>query len=170
MSVITVNKDSVNTSGELPSVGMKVPDFELTDIRFRTVSLSQFSGKTKLISILPSVDSFVCANSIRAIDSIKDTWPKLEILVVSADLPFAMARFAKVEKIKRMAFLSMMKSRNFALNYGVQMQNGPLQGLAARALLVVDGNDCVVHAQLVEDISNEPDYDAALEALCACSA
>lgn len=165
MSVITVNKDPVNTSGELPSVGMQVPDFELTDIRFRLVSLSRFSGKTKLISILPSVDSFVCANSIRAIDSVKDAWSEVEVLVVSADLPFAMARFAKAEKIKGLAFLSMMKSRDFAVDYGVQMLDGPLQGLTARALLLVDGNDRVVHAQLVDDIANEPDYGAALEAL-----
>jgi thiol peroxidase len=165
MAVITVNKKQVNTHAELPAIGQQIPDFELTDVRFKTVSLSRFSSKNKLISIVPSVDSFVCANSIRTIDSLKGTWPEVEMLVVSADLPFAMARFAKAEKIKKISFLSMMKTRNFALDYGVQMLDGPLQGLAARALLVVDGGNKVVHAQLVEDIGHEPDYAAAEQVL-----
>lgn len=165
MASITLKGNKINTNGELPKAGAQAPDFRLVDAGLKDVTLADFAGKRKVLNIVPSLDTSVCAASTRKFNekaaSLKDT----VVLVVSADLPFAMKRFCEAEGIKNVVSLSMMRSRNFAKDYGVLIQDGPLEGVAARAVVVLDQNNKVIHAQLVPEIATEPDYDKALSSL-----
>jgi thiol peroxidase len=165
MANITLKGNKITTNGELPKVGSQAPDFKLVDAGLKDLSLAEFAGKRKVLNIVPSLDTSVCATSTRKFNekaaSLKDT----VVLVISADLPFAMKRFCETEGIKNVTTLSLMRSRNFAKDYGVLIQDGPLEGITARAVLVLDKNNKVLHAQLVPEIASEPDYEKALAAL-----
>tara|TARA_B100001996_G_scaffold16153_1_gene13502 strand:+ start:302 stop:799 length:498 start_codon:yes stop_codon:yes gene_type:complete len=165
MATITLQGNEINTNGEIPSVGSDAPDFFLVNSEMKDISLSDYKGKKKLLSIVPSLDTPVCATStIKFNKSAKDN-PNAVFLIISADLPFAMSRFCKAENLENVVSLSMMRSRNFAKDYGVLISDGPLAGITARALLVLDENDKVIYSDIISEIANEPDYDSALKLL-----
>jgi thiol peroxidase len=165
MANITLKGNKITTSGELPIIGSQAPDFRLVDAALKDQSLAEFAGKRKVLNIVPSLDTSVCATSTRKFNeqaaALKDT----VVLVISADLPFAMKRFCETEGIKNVIPLSLMRSRNFAKDYGVLIQDGPLEGITARAVVVLDENNKVLHTQLVPEIATEPDYEKALAVL-----
>ncbi|MGM0553185.1 MAG: thiol peroxidase [Pseudomonadota bacterium] len=165
MAEIKLEGNAIHTNGDLPHVGSPAPDFTLTSKDLEDVSLKDFGDKRKLISIVVSLDTGVCADSSKKFDAMVKQRPDLEIIVVSADLPFAQARFCAAQDIERVTTLSMMRDRNFAKDYGVLIQDGPLAGLTARGVVVLDTDNLVMHAELVSEIGQEPDYDAAFAAL-----
>lgn len=165
MARITQKGNPINTNGELPKVGTRAPNFHLTDASLKDVALADFKGKKKLLNIVPSLDTGVCATSTRKFNESAKALGNAVVLVVSADLPFAQKRFCAAENTNNVKTLSMMRDRNFAKDYGVLIQDGPLKGITARAVVVIDENDNVVYTQLVPEIGNEPDYDKALAAL-----
>jgi thiol peroxidase len=153
-----------HTFGSLPAVGVRAPDFRLVNGDLQDVSLGTFAGKTKILSIVPSLDTRVCAASTRTFNAEAAKLPGVVVLVVSADLPFAMKRFCGGEGMTDVTPLSMMRGREFGKDYGVLILDGPFEGVCARAVVVIDANDIVVHTELVPDIGHEPDYSAALAA------
>ena len=163
MAEITLQGNPIHTNGELPAVGSKAPDFTLTDTDLNDHALADWAGKKKLLSIVPSLDTPVCATSTRVFN--ERARDDAVMLVISADLPFAMGRFCGAEGVDNVIPLSMMRSRKFAKDYGVLITDGPLAGITARAVIVLDADDKVVHAELVPEIAQEPDYDAAMAAL-----
>jgi thiol peroxidase len=165
MAIVNLRGKPVNTSGELPKVGSRAPDFRLTGSDLGEVSLATYAGKKKLLNIVPSLDTPTCALSTKKFNDYAKDHPDTVVLVVSADLPFAQKRVCGAEGVDNVVPLSMMRSRDFAQNYGVLMVDGPLAGLTARAVVVLDENDKVIYSQLVPNISDEPDYQAALAAL-----
>ena len=165
MASVTLQGTEFHTSGDLPEVGNSAPDFHLVDGELNDLHLADYSGKKKLLNIVPSLDTATCAISTRKFNEHAKDHADVVMLVVSADLPFAMGRFCGAEGIENVIPLSMMRSRNFAKDYGVLMTDGPLAGITARAVLVIDENNKVVYTQLVPEIADEPDYDAALAAL-----
>lgn len=164
MAKITLKGNPCNTNGELPKVGAKAPDFKLTNGKLEDVSLGDFAGRKKLISIFPSVDTPVCAISTKKFNDHARDNADTVMLMVSADLPFAQGRFCNEEGLDNVHTLSTMRS-DFGDRYGLRIEDGPLAGLNARAVIVLDENDVVQHAQLVPEIAEEPDYEAALAAL-----
>lgn len=154
-----------HTSGELPKVGSKAPDFKLTAGDLSEVSLANFKGKKKLLSIVHSLDTGVCAASTKRFNDFAKNRADVVVLVVSCDLPFAQGRFCTAEGIKNVVTLSMMRDRHFAKDYGVLMTDSPLAGLCARSTLVLDQNDTVLYTQLGPELTVEPDYERALAAL-----
>jgi thioredoxin-dependent peroxiredoxin len=165
MATIALRGKEIHTSGELPRVGSKAPDFTLTDKDLRDVSLMEWIGKKKLLSIFPSIDTPVCALSTKKFNEYARDHDDAVLLMISADLPFALGRFCSGEKLGNVLALSTMRNRDFAKDYGVLIEDGPLAGLTARAIVVLDENDTVVHSELVSEIGQEPDYQAALKAL-----
>ncbi|MCG5517252.1 MULTISPECIES: thiol peroxidase [Ectothiorhodospira] len=165
MAKITLQGNPIHTSGDLPEVGSKAPAFTLVDKDLNDVSLADFNGKKKILSIVPSLDTPVCALSAKKFDEWVAGRDDVVILTVSADLPFAQGRFCGSENVERVKTLSMMRSRNFGKDYGVLIVDGPLAGITARALLVLDEKDTIVHTELVPEIAQEPDYDKAYSAL-----
>ncbi len=165
MASVTLKGNSINTNGELPAVGSQAPDFRLVSTDLQDHNLASFSGKRKILNIVPSLDTGVCATSTRKFNEQAASLDNTVVLVISADLPFAMGRFCEAEGIKNVVSLSMMRTRNFAKDYGVLLQDGPLEGVTARAVVVLDENDKVIHAELVPEITQEPNYEAALGAL-----
>lgn len=154
-----------HTCGELPKVGSQAPDFKLTTADLADVSLADFKGKKKLLSIAHSLDTGTCASATKRFNDFAKNHPDVVVLVVSADLPFAQARFCTGEDIKNVITLSMMRDRKFADDYGVRLLDSPIAGLSARATLVLDENDKVLYTQMGPEITIEPDYDAALAVL-----
>jgi len=165
MAHVTLRGNPVQTNGDLPAVGTPAPDFLLTDGSLKDYSLADFSGKTKLLNIFPSIDTGVCATSARTFNERASERPNAEILTISADLPFALSRFCGAEGLDKIKPLSMMRNRDFATRYGVLMVDGPLAGLTARAVVVIDEGNIVRYTELVSEIAQEPDYAAALAAL-----
>ncbi len=165
MAQITLQGNPCNTNGELPAMGAAAPDFTLVNVDLKDVSLADFTGKKKLLNIVPSLDTPVCATSTKRFNDDAKGRDDIVMLIVSADLPFAMKRFCGVENTDAVTALSMMRSRNFAKDYGVLIQDGPLAGITARAVVVLDASDRVVYTELVPEIAQEPDYDKALQAL-----
>jgi thiol peroxidase len=165
MATVTLHGNPIHTNGDLPAVGASAPDFSLVSKDLADVRLASFAGKWKLLNIVPSLDTSVCAISTKKFNDHARGRPDLAVLVVSADLPFASARFCSTEGIENVSTLSMMRSRNFAKDYGVLIVDGPLAGITARAVVVLDPHDKVVYTQLVPEIGQEPDYAAALAAL-----
>ncbi|RTZ76866.1 MAG: thiol peroxidase [Gammaproteobacteria bacterium] len=165
MATVTLQGTEMHTSGELPEVGSDAPDFRLTNGDLADVSLADFAGKKRLLNIVPSLDTPTCAESARKFNEKFAGRDDAICLVISADLPFAQGRFCSTEGLENVVPLSMMKSKKFAKDYGVLITNGPLEGLAARAIVIVDENGKVTYTQLVKEIADEPDYDAALKAL-----
>jgi len=165
MAIITLKGTEFNTNGNLPAVGSIAPDFLLTQQTLADVTLAEYAGKKKIISIVPSLDTPVCQLSTKKLNDYAAKFSDVVILIVSADLPFAMSRFCGGEKLSNVVPLSMMRSRKFAKDYGVLFDDGPFKGITARALLVLDENNTVISAELVAEIADEPDYDAALAKL-----
>jgi thiol peroxidase len=162
MAQITLEGNTINTNGDLPGVGSEAPDFSLTKADLSDVSLADFSGKKKLLNIVPSLDTGVCAASTKKFNEAIAAKANSVALVVSADLPFAQSRFCGAEGIENVVSLSMMHNRNFAKDYGVLITDGPLAGITARAVVVLDEQDKVIYTELVPEIVQEPNYDAAL--------
>ena len=146
-------------------VGDQAPDFKLVSSDLKDVTLADYAGKKKLVSIVPSLDTPVCATSTKKFNDYAKDNPDAVILVVSADLPFAQGRFCSSEGLDNVATLSMMRSRNFAKDYGMLIEDGVLAGITARGVVVLDENNKVVYTELVPEIGDEPDYDEALAAL-----
>lgn len=165
MADITLKGNPCHTNGELPAVGSVAPEFRLTGTDLQDVGLEAFAGKKKLLNIVPSLDTPVCATSTQKFNSAMAEKSDAVALVISADLPFAQKRFCGAEGIENVVSLSMMRSRNFAKDYGMLITDGPLAGLCGRAVVVLDADNKVVYTQLVPEIGQEPDYDAALAAL-----
>lgn len=165
MTTITIEGNEIHTSGELPTVGSAAPAFRLTDGELNDVSLDDFSGKKKLLNIVPSLDTGVCATSAKKFDEAAGKHADTVFLTISSDLPFAQGRFCEAENIDSVKTLSMMRSKNFAKDYGVLITDGPLAGISARAVVVLDENNKVLYTELVPEIVQEPDYNKALAAL-----
>ncbi len=165
MATITLQGNETHTNGDLPAIGSTAPDFKLTNGDLQDVSLADFAGKKKLLNIVPSLDTPTCAESTRRFNAAAAERPDTVFLVISADLPFAQGRFCTSEGLDNVIPLSMMRDKNFAKDYGVLIQDGPLAGITARAVVVLDENDKVIHTQLVPEIADEPDYETALKAL-----
>ncbi len=164
MATVTLKGTEIHTNGELPAVGSQAPDFHLVDSALKDVRLGDFAGRKKLLSIVPSLDTPTCATSTKVFNQKVAGRDDLLVLVVSADLPFAQGRFCSAEALGNVHTLSMMRSRNFAKDYGVLIEDGPLAGICARAVVVLDADDRVLYTELVAEIADEPDYDAALGA------
>ncbi len=164
MATTHLKGNPVHTNGELPAVGSTAPDFKLVAGDLSDTTLADFSGKKKILNIVPSLDTPVCAASARHFNEDASKLENTVVLVISADLPFAQGRFCTTEGLENVVPLSMMRDRNFARDYGVLLVDGPLAGICARAVVVLDENDTVVYTQLVDEITTEPDYDAALAA------
>jgi len=157
--------NACHTSGELPAVGSSAPDFHLVDGKLTDVHLADYRGKKKILNIVPSLDTPTCATSTRVFNEKVAGRDDVVVLVVSSDLPFAQGRFCGAEGLQHVIPLSLMRTRGFAKDYGVLITDGPLAGITARAVVVIDANDRVVYTQLVGEIADEPNYDAAMAAL-----
>lgn len=165
MATFTLRGTPFQTHGDLPRTGSDAPGFRLVSGELKDVSLHDFVGKRKVLNIFPSVDTPVCATSVRKFNEKAASLQDAVVLCISADLPFAQARFCGAENLKNVHNLSLMRGAAFAKDYGVLIENGPLAGLTARAVVVLDKDNTVLHAELVSELANEPDYDAALKAL-----
>lgn len=165
MAQITLKGMPVNTSGELPALGAKAPAFTLTRTDLAEVPLSDFAGKRVVLNIFPSLDTPTCATSVRTFNARAAEVPNTAILCISADLPFAQKRFCGAEGIEAVTSLSCFRHPEFGPGYGVNLVDGGLRGLLARAVVVLDAQGTVVHRELVSEIANGPDYDAAMAAL-----
>ena len=165
MATITLGGNTIHTNGTLPVIGAKAPDFVLVDGDLNNVSLATFQGKKKLLNIVPSLDTPVCATSTKKFNEAAQRRSDTVFLMISADLPFAMKRFCASEGTSNVIPLSLMRSRKFAEDYGVLIEDGPLAGITARAVVVLDADDEVVYTQFVPEIGQEPDYDRALAVL-----
>lgn len=164
MATTAFQGNTVHISGELPDSGTTAPTFDLVGSDLSPVTSQDFSGKRVVLNIFPSLDTGVCAQSVREFNQRASELQNTTVLCVSKDLPFAQARFCGAEGLDNVVTASAFRS-SFGEDYGVTMTDGPLQGLLARAVVVVDENGQVVHSQLVPEISQEPDYDAAVAAL-----
>ena len=164
MANITFRGTPANTVGNLPAVGAAAPAFTLTAADLSDKTLADFAGKRKVLNIFPSVDTGVCAQSVRTFNERTSSLENAVVLCISADLPFAQARFCGAEGLDNVVSLSTFRS-NFARDYGVAVESSPLRGLTARAVVVLDENNKVLHAELVGEIAHEPNYDAALAVL-----
>ena len=165
MATITLHGNEIHTNGELPAVGGNAPDFHLVDGELNDKRLADYAGKKILMNIVPSLDTPVCATSTKKFNEAAASKDNAVMLVIAADLPFAMGRFCGAENVDKVIPLSMMRSRNFAKDYGVLIEDGPLAGITARAIMVIDENGKVTYTEMVPDIGQEPDYDKALAAL-----
>jgi thiol peroxidase len=165
MAKIKLKGNPINTNGELPKIGSRAPGFKLTAVDLGGKSLADYAGMRKILNIFPSIDTPTCALSVRQFNQRAAALKNTVVLCISADLPFAQKRFCGAEGVGNVVTLSMMHDRHFGLDYGVLIQDGPLASLTARAVVVLDENDKVLHTELVPEIANEPDYDAALKAL-----
>ncbi|MBU0750787.1 MAG: thiol peroxidase [Gammaproteobacteria bacterium] len=164
-TTVTLHGNPARVDGDLPAVGGRAPDFSLTNGELADVSLKNFAGKRKVLNIVPSLDTPTCATSTRKFNESAATLNNAVVLVVSADLPFAAGRFCATEGLKNVAHLSTFRHPEFMKAWGVAIADGPLAGVTARAVVVLDENDKVLHAEMVGEIGNEPNYAAALKAL-----
>ena len=165
MAQITLNGNPTHTSGKLPTPGYAAPDFSLTKKDLSDMSLRDVAGKRVVLNIFPSIDTPTCSASVRRFNAEIGGHENAVVLCISRDLPFAHARFCEAEGIENAIPLSEMRHRDFGEKYGLAILDGPLAGLLARAVLVLDESGKVIHSELVPEIGNEPDYEKALEAL-----
>ena len=164
MSQVTLKGNPVEVGGTFLQAGQTAPDFSLVTGDLSEKSLNDFAGKRKVLNIFPSVDTGVCAASVRKFNEKAASLNNAVVLCISQDLPFAQSRFCGAEGIENVVMLSAFRSP-FAEDYGVALASGPLAGLAARSVVVLDENNQVLYSQLVPEITEEPDYDAALAVL-----
>jgi thiol peroxidase len=165
MSKIKLGESTVNTSGELPAAGSTAPDFKLVTTDMKEVSLSTYKGKNIILNIFPSIDTRVCATSVRAFNLLASKMDNTIVVSVSKDLPFAHKRFCGAEGIENVVMLSDYLNEGFSDDYGVLMTDGGMRGLHARAIVVIGPNGKVKYSELVPSIGQEPNYDAALQAV-----
>lgn len=165
MATITFKGNPIQTSGQLPAKGAQAPDFKLTKTDLSDVSLKDFAGQKKILNVTPSLDTGVCATSAKKFNESVSQLSGVVLLNVSADLPFAAGRFCESNGLKNVVALSTFRSPDFAKAYGVGIVSGPLAGLTARAVVVLDAQNQVLHAELVPEIAQEPNYEAALAAV-----
>jgi thiol peroxidase len=165
MATVTLGGTPVTVAGDFPKAGDTAPEFRLTGKDLKDVGLKDFAGRRKVLNIVPSLDTPVCAKSTRIFNEKAAALANTVVLVVSADLPFAMTRFCSTEGLSDVVTLSTVRGRDFHTKYGVDIADGPLKGLTARAVVVLDENNRVLHSELVSEIKQEPNYDAALAAL-----
>ena len=165
MAIVRFEKATYHTAGELPPVGSKAPDVSLVNTKLHNVSLATWTGMRKLFNVFVSIDTDVCAKSVVEFDSYGEKVKDVAMLMVSYDLPFAHARFGKQHDLQHVIGLSAIRHAGFGKNYGVEITEGPLAGMFARAVVVLDENNTVVYNEHIEDISTEPNYEAALRAL-----
>jgi thioredoxin-dependent peroxiredoxin len=164
MAQITLKGNPFHTSGDIPSVGSTAPDFTLVAGDLSDASLATYAGKKKVLNIFPSVDTGICALSVKRFNADAAGREDTVVLNISADLPFAQGRFCGAEGVEDAVSLSSFRS-SFAQDYGLEIVDGPLAGLASRVVLVLDANNTVLHAEQVPEIAQEPDYAAVLAAL-----
>ncbi|HGJ5898436.1 thiol peroxidase [Arsenophonus apicola] len=156
---------SVAINGTFLQPGDKAKEFSLVANDLAEKSLSDYQGKRKILNIFPSIDTGVCATSVRKFNQLASQLENSVVLCISADLPFAQSRFCGAEGLDNVVTLSVFRAPGFSKDYGVEMTSGPLKGLTARAVVIIDENDKVIYSELVDEISHEPNYDAALNAL-----
>lgn len=165
MHEIIYNGTHYRTHGDLPAIGSRAPDVSLVNTKLQDVSLANFMGIRKVLNIFPSIDTPVCAKSVIVFDKLARKSTDVAMLMISYDLPFAHARFHKEHELEHVTGLSAIRHAGFGENYGVLIVEGPLAGMFARAVVVLDENNTVVYRQQIADIDNEPDYTAAYKAL-----
>ncbi|MDP8220183.1 MAG: thiol peroxidase [Candidatus Stygibacter frigidus] len=165
MSEIKLKGNIIHTSGELPEAGSTAPEFKLTRNDLSMVSLTEFKSSRVILNIFPSLDTSVCASSVRRFNAMAEKLPGTYVLCISADLPFAQARFCGAEGLNNVETLSAFRSPEFGKNYGVEITDGPMQGLLARAVIVIEIGGKVGYTQLVPEIVEEPDYEEVLKHL-----
>jgi thiol peroxidase len=165
MAKITLKGSPINTIGDLPTVGSKAPEFTLVGSDLSTQSLADFKGSKIILNIFPSLDTSVCANSVREFNVKSASLDNVKVLCISKDLPFAHARFCETEGIKNVINLSEFRDTNFGDKYQVTIADGPLEGIFSRAILIIDEEGRVIYAQQVPEITQEPDYESALNAV-----
>ena len=165
MSSVNLDGNPIELSGKFPETGDNAPPFTLTNSGLEEVKLDSWAGKRKILNIIPSIDTGVCAASTRKFNEKAGSLDNTVVLVVSADLPFAAGRFCGAEGLENVTTLSSFRNYSFQEDYGVAIQDGPLAGLTSRAVVVLDENNRVLHSELVGEIKEEPNYEAALSAL-----
>ncbi len=165
MAVVTLQGSQIETVGALPEEGMKAPNFTLTVGDLSMKELKDFAGSIKVLNIFPSLDTGVCAASVRRFNQEASRLENTVVLCISADLPFAHSRFCEAEGLKDVISLSTFRSPEFGRDYGALLTTGPLAGLMTRAVVILDSSDLVVYTELVPEITQEPDYEAVLAVL-----
>jgi thiol peroxidase len=165
MAEITLKGNKIHTVGQLPEVGQNAPDFKLTTVTLEDVNLASFKGKKLVLNIFPSVDTPVCAMSVRQFHKTAAEKENVAVLCISMDLPFAHQRFCGAEGIKNVSSLSAFRSETFGKDYGVTITDGPLAGVLSRAVVVVDESGKIIYTEQVPEIAQEPNYDAVLKCL-----
>lgn len=165
MAEVKLKGNPIHTTGNLPPLHTKAPDFTLVDKDLKDRKLSEFSGKKKLISVVPSLDTPTCSTMTKHFNEVAKKNPNIVIITVSADLPFAQKRFCESEHVHNVLTLSMMRNKDFGKAYGLLIQDGPVAGLLARCVLVLDEKDHVLYSELVPELSSEPNYHNALKSL-----
>ncbi len=164
MAMITFQTNPVQTCGELPAIGSIAPSFSLANIELENVTLETYTGKYKILSIVPSLDTPTCAASARKFNQKAVNLENTVVLIVSADLPFSQCRFCEIEGLHDVIALSTFRS-TFATDYGVQIIDGALSGLTARAIVIMDEQNKILYTQLVPELAHEPDYESVFSAL-----
>lgn len=162
---VTLKGNPIEVTGRFPTVGDTAADFQLVAADLSNKTLADFAGQRKVLNIFPSIDTATCATSVRKFNEKAAAIANTAVLCISADLPFAQSRFCGAEGLNQVSTLSTLRDPAFMSNYGVAIASGPLTGLTARAVVVLDENNVVLHAELVGEIANEPDYAAALAVL-----
>ncbi len=165
MAKITLKGNPVNTYGSLPGAGSKAPEFSLVKSDLGILSLSDLRGKKLILNISPSLDTSVCATAARKFNELAAADPELLVLAITKDLPFAHGRFCTTEGINNVVTLSGFRDMDFGRSYGIEITDGPFTGLYARSIVIIDENGLVKYNELVPEIAQEPDYEAALNAL-----
>lgn len=165
MATTKLAGNEVQLAGEFPGKEMIVKDFTAVKQDLSEFSLKDFQGKRKILNIFPSIDTAVCATSVRTFNQKASEIENTQVICLSFDLPFALKRFCGAEGIENVLTGSLFRNPDFASAYGLLIKDGPLRGLTARAVIVLDANNAVLHAELVDDITHEPDYGAALAAV-----
>jgi len=167
MAQITFKGNPVNTSGDLPEVGEKAPDFLLTKTDLTDVRLADFKGRKLVLNIFISVETPVCAESVRRFNEEITKYDNTDVICVSRDLPFAHARFNADEGVENVISATELRNLDFGRDYGLRILDGQMAGLLARALVVIDEDGKIIHTELVPEIGEEPDYDSALQILAS---
>ncbi len=165
MATTKLKGNPVKVAGEFIAVGKHAPEFDLVKADLSTLSLKDLKGKNVILNIFPSIDTGVCATSVRKFNQLAANLKDTVVLAISKDLPFASGRFCSVEGIENVIPVSDFRKTDFDKNYGVLIEDGPLAGLLARSIVVIDKNGKVIYTEMVPEITEEPNYDKALDAL-----
>ncbi len=165
MATITLKGNTIHTAGNLPAIGIKAPGFKLVKTDLSEASLSDFAGKKIILNIFPSLDTGVCATSIRKFNAEAEKLNNTAVLCISRDLPFAHGRFCSVEGLKNVLPLSEFRDDSFSKAYGVKITDGPMTGILSRAIVVIDESGKIIYTEQVPEITQEPDYTSALKAV-----